>query len=76
MLTCIGYTQVDTFQVVNLDPSPNVTNTSGTCGNNGSDSALTLTSDKITVQFSFTNVSIVLICNFLCTFGGLILKTV
>ncbi|KAM9470015.1 lysosome-associated membrane glycoprotein 2 isoform 2-T2 [Clarias gariepinus] len=48
---------VDTFQVVNLDPSPNVTNTSGTCGNNGSDSALTLTSDKITVQFSFTNQS-------------------
>ncbi|XP_062856576.1 lysosome-associated membrane glycoprotein 2 [Trichomycterus rosablanca] len=44
-----------TFQTVNLDPSPNVTKTSGTCGSNGSDSTLLLTSDKITVQFVFTN---------------------
>ncbi|MCI4379929.1 hypothetical protein PGIGA_G00234170, partial [Pangasianodon gigas] len=43
----------DSFQTINLDP--NVTVTNGTCGNNGSDSALTLTSDKISVHFMFTN---------------------
>ncbi|MCJ8734026.1 hypothetical protein PDJAM_G00230710 [Pangasius djambal] len=43
----------DSFQTINLNP--NVTVINGTCGNNGSDSALTLTSDKISVQFTFTN---------------------
>lgn len=52
---CIVSTQGESFQTVNLDP--NVTLTNGTCGNNGSDSALMLTSDKVTVQFIFTNVS-------------------
>ncbi|XP_034162070.2 lysosome-associated membrane glycoprotein 2 isoform X2 [Pangasianodon hypophthalmus] len=43
----------DSFQTINLDP--NVTVTNGTCGNNGSDSALMLTSDKISVHFTFSN---------------------
>ncbi|KAK2838785.1 hypothetical protein Q7C36_013599 [Tachysurus vachellii] len=43
----------DGFQTINLDP--NVTKPSGTCGNDGSDSALMLISDKIIVQFVFTN---------------------
>ncbi|XP_060783693.1 lysosome-associated membrane glycoprotein 2 isoform X2 [Neoarius graeffei] len=44
----------DSFQTINLNPNPNVTTTSGTCGNNGSDSALVLKSDTIIVQFIFT----------------------
>lgn len=51
-------TQGESFQAVNLDPNPNVTLSSGTCGYNGSDSALMLISDKMTVQFVFTNVSL------------------
>nr|QBC40941.1 lysosomal-associated membrane protein 2 [Tachysurus fulvidraco] len=43
----------DGFQTINLDP--NATKPTGTCGNNGSDSALVLISDKIIVQFVFTN---------------------
>lgn len=50
--------QGDSFQTINLNP--NVTKTNGTCGDNGSDSALTLISDEINVQFVFTNVSIML----------------
>ncbi|XP_036424923.1 lysosome-associated membrane glycoprotein 2 isoform X4 [Colossoma macropomum] len=41
------------FQTVNLDP--NVTNTNGSCGSNGTDSTLTLMSDTITVHFVFSN---------------------
>lgn len=43
------------MQTINLDPSPNVTNHSGTCGQNGTNATLVLTSDKITVQFVFSN---------------------
>lgn len=55
---CIVCTQGESFQTVNLDPNPNVTLTNGSCGNDGSDSALMLISEKMTVQFIFTNVSI------------------
>lgn len=55
---CIASIQGDSFQTINLNPNPNVTTTSGTCGNNGSDSALVLKSDTIIVQFIFTIVSI------------------
>ncbi|XP_017553820.1 lysosome-associated membrane glycoprotein 2 isoform X1 [Pygocentrus nattereri] len=41
------------FQTVNLDP--NVTNTNGSCGSNGTDSTLTLMSDTIMVHFVFSN---------------------
>ncbi|CAM4614364.1 unnamed protein product [Leuciscus chuanchicus] len=44
-------------QTLNLDPSPNVTEASGTCGIGGSDSSLVLKSKEMTVQFVFTNVS-------------------
>ncbi|XP_076877079.1 lysosome-associated membrane glycoprotein 2 isoform X2 [Brachyhypopomus gauderio] len=43
------------MQTINVDPSPNVTAANGTCGSFGSDAVLTLTSDKIAVQFTFTN---------------------
>ncbi|XP_065128026.2 lysosome-associated membrane glycoprotein 2 isoform X2 [Paramisgurnus dabryanus] len=42
-------------QTINLDP--NVTKAKGVCGSGGNDSSLMLTSEKITVQFVFTNVS-------------------
>ncbi|XP_026081223.1 lysosome-associated membrane glycoprotein 2 isoform X2 [Carassius auratus] len=45
------------FQTLNLDPSPNVTEVNGTCGSGGSDSSLVLKSDEITVHLVFTNVS-------------------
>ncbi|XP_077092421.1 lysosome-associated membrane glycoprotein 2 isoform X2 [Siphateles boraxobius] len=44
-------------QTLNLDPSPNVTEASGTCGIGGSDSSLVLKSKEMTVHFVFTNVS-------------------
>ncbi|KAI5105112.1 lysosome-associated membrane glycoprotein 2 isoform X2 [Silurus meridionalis] len=44
----------DHFQTVNLDPNPNVTKTSGICGNGGF-ATLVLKSDSITVQFIFAN---------------------
>ncbi|KAI5630033.1 lysosome-associated membrane glycoprotein 2 precursor [Silurus asotus] len=44
----------DHFQTVNLDPNPNVTKTSGICGNSGF-ATLVLKSDSITVQFIFAN---------------------
>ncbi|XP_016099871.1 lysosome-associated membrane glycoprotein 2-like [Sinocyclocheilus grahami] len=45
------------FQTLNLDPSPNVTEVSGACGSGGNDSSLVLKSEEITVHFIFTNVS-------------------
>ncbi|XP_059377508.1 lysosome-associated membrane glycoprotein 2 isoform X2 [Carassius carassius] len=45
------------FQTLNLDPSPNVTEVNGTCGSGGSDSSLVLKSEEITVHLVFTNVS-------------------
>nr|XP_055033835.1 lysosome-associated membrane glycoprotein 2 isoform X2 [Misgurnus anguillicaudatus] len=42
-------------QTINLDP--NVTKANGICGSGGKDSSLVLTSEKITLQFVFTNVS-------------------
>ncbi|KAG9272701.1 lysosome-associated membrane glycoprotein 2 [Astyanax mexicanus] len=45
----------ESFQTINLDP--NVTHYSGLCGNNGSDSTLSLKSELITVQFLFVNQS-------------------
>ncbi|XP_043113135.1 lysosome-associated membrane glycoprotein 2 isoform X2 [Puntigrus tetrazona] len=45
------------FQTLNLDPSANVTEVSGTCGGGGNDSSLLLKSDEVTVHFVFTNVS-------------------
>ncbi|KAG7329153.1 hypothetical protein KOW79_007327 [Hemibagrus wyckioides] len=48
-----SYRMGDSFQTINLNP--NVTKTNGTCGDNGSDSALTLISDEINIQFIFTN---------------------
>ncbi|XP_056624896.1 lysosome-associated membrane glycoprotein 2 isoform X2 [Triplophysa dalaica] len=42
-------------QTINVDP--NVTVATGTCGSGGSNSSLVLKSDKMTVQFVFTNVS-------------------
>ncbi|XP_058653909.1 lysosome-associated membrane glycoprotein 2 isoform X1 [Onychostoma macrolepis] len=45
------------FQTLNLDPSANVTEVSGTCGSGGRDSSLLLKSEEITVHFVFTNVS-------------------
>ncbi|KAA0709410.1 Lysosome-associated membrane glycoprotein 2 [Triplophysa tibetana] len=42
-------------QTINVDP--NVTVASGSCGSGGSNSSLMLKSDKMTVQFVFTNVS-------------------
>nr|QBG05441.1 lysosomal-associated membrane protein 2 [Ctenopharyngodon idella] len=44
-------------QTLNLDPSPNVMEVSGTCGGGGNDSSLVLKSKEITVHFFFTNVS-------------------
>ncbi|KAG1954552.1 lysosome-associated membrane glycoprotein 2 isoform X2 [Pimephales promelas] len=44
-------------QTLNLDPSPNVTETSGTCGIGGNDSSLVLKSKEMTVNFVFRNVS-------------------
>ncbi|XP_052005686.1 lysosome-associated membrane glycoprotein 2-like isoform X2 [Xyrauchen texanus] len=43
------------LQTINLDP--NVTTASGTCGSGDYNSSLMLKSEKITVQFIFTNVS-------------------
>ncbi|XP_051505382.1 lysosome-associated membrane glycoprotein 2-like isoform X2 [Myxocyprinus asiaticus] len=43
------------LQTINLDP--NVTTASGTCGSGDNNSSLMLKSEKITVQFVFTNVS-------------------
>uniref|UniRef100_A0A8C1KJD9 Lysosomal-associated membrane protein 2 n=1 Tax=Cyprinus carpio TaxID=7962 RepID=A0A8C1KJD9_CYPCA len=45
------------FQTLNLDPSANVTEVSGTCGSGGNDASLLLKSEEITVHFVFTNVS-------------------
>ncbi|XP_067313646.1 lysosome-associated membrane glycoprotein 2 isoform X2 [Pseudorasbora parva] len=45
------------IQTLNLDPNPNVTEVSGTCGGGGNDSSLVLKSKEITVHFVFTNVS-------------------
>ncbi|XP_051716374.1 lysosome-associated membrane glycoprotein 2 isoform X2 [Ctenopharyngodon idella] len=45
------------IQTLNLDPSPNVMEVSGTCGGGGNDSSLVLKSKEITVHFFFTNVS-------------------
>ncbi|KAK7141357.1 hypothetical protein R3I93_015493 [Phoxinus phoxinus] len=42
-------------QTLNLDPSPNVTEASGTCGIGGNDSSLVLKSKEMTVHFFFTN---------------------
>ncbi|XP_053179464.1 lysosome-associated membrane glycoprotein 2 isoform X2 [Scomber japonicus] len=49
----IGFKQGDKYQEMNLDPNPNVTGVSGSCGVNSSE--LLLTSNTMTVMLTFAN---------------------